>query len=661
MEKSAEKLDDGEGSGQAGHSQKQSSKNPHHSQSMEESTKHGTPSNNPIHMDVEFNIRRELRDFWEWLTYENVKSSVNWFLDSANVRFSLSFDDLMMMMTFYVLFIGDITIMSVDKDEDLAVEIVTTICLFAFIFELIASSWAKTIVETFKPFVYEGYFLSFFFWLDIIAILSMLPDIPWIAQDLGIGNLANDVGGTNSSFSQAARVVRTVRLVRLVRVYKITAERRRLKKINDELLILLEDGAITYEQMQMHQDTNKQNKQSKVGAELSDTTTRRVILIVLAMLCLVPILSYTEPDNTQEASTQILHDFNQYSSDDGRQLSLDVFVRDYDRYYNKFYLLRLEMSPFNSSYIIDEGEKIDELRDSSITKFSYKNTIEQQDGSFVTYRTEAWFNNYATQYNTAVGSILLILFVTCVMLVATITFTADAQRLVLDPIERMMAMVESVAQDPLRPLAFDHKEGSGEYETRLLETTIEKITGLLRIGFGEAGALIISENLHIDENQRNNSSVINPLIPGVRVYAIFGFCDIHHFEDVNEKLGKEIMSFVNTVAAIVHSKVHSWAGQCNKNLGNAFLVVWRIGDAKSLGELLEANAVNDKNGGKSSPSKKSRALVAKKKDVDLTRVPGVDVLADRAVVAYLKIIAEINRSAAALAYRKDTRLTNNGK
>ena len=51
----------------------------------------------------------------------------------------------------------------------------------------------------------------------------------------------------------------------------------------------------------------------------------------------------------------------------------------------------------------------------------------------------------------------------------------------------MMNMVESVANDPLSPLQFDRSEGggSGEYETRLLESTIEKLTGLLRVGFGE--------------------------------------------------------------------------------------------------------------------------------------------------------------------------------
>jgi hypothetical protein len=28
--------------------------------------------------------------------------------------------------------------------------------------------------------------------------------------------------------------------------------------------------------------------------------------------------------------------------------------------------------------------------------------------------------------------------------------------------------------------------------------------------------------------------------------------------------------------------VHTWSGQCNKNLGNAFVIVWRIGDEHTL-------------------------------------------------------------------------------
>ena len=41
---------------------------------------------------------------------------------------------------------------------------------------------------------------------------------------------------------------------------------------------------------------------------------------------------------------------------------------------------------------------------------------------------------------------------------------------------------------------------------------------------------------------------------GVRVYAIFGFCGIHNFQDINQKLGNDVLVFVNRIAEIVHSR-----------------------------------------------------------------------------------------------------------
>jgi len=68
---------------------------------------------------------------------------------------------------------------------------------------------------------------------------------------------------------------------------------------------------------------------------------------------------------------------------------------------------------------------------------------------------------------------------------------------------------------------------------KILQLSLEKVTGLLRVGFGEAGANIIRSNLHMDSSSSagSNKAVIDALLPGVRVYAIFGFCDIHHFEE----------------------------------------------------------------------------------------------------------------------------------
>ena len=118
-------------------------------------------------------------------------------------------------------------------------------------------------------------------------------------------------------------------------------------------------------------------------------------------------------------------------------------------------------------------------------------------------------------------------------------------------------------------------------------------------------------------------------------------------------MGKDIFVFVNTIAAIVHGCVQSWGGQSNKNLGNAFVLIWRIGDEDTLYAM--TSGAKSRKGSIVATSSKQRAIV-----VDLRRVPGIDNLADKALIGYLKIIAELNRNPGILAYREEPRLTDNG-
>ena len=179
--------------------------------------------------------------------------------------------------------------------------------------------------------------------------------------------------------------------------------------------------------------------------------------------------------------------------------------------------------------------------------------------------------------------------------------------------------------------------------------------------------------------------------------------------------------------------MHAWGGQCNKNLGNAFVIVWRIGDEETLIEANSASILSRKKTGlrstksmesmrdstdspnklydsrkkwnssqsfdsssiSSSMRKKgfttnntpfsptgssvdshsqvdedenntlgAESTVSKSKknvNIDLRRVPGVDQIADGALIGYLKVIADINRSSAVLKYREDPRLNETDK
>jgi len=65
------------------------------------------------------------------------------------------------------------------------------------------------------------------------------------------------------------------------------------------------------------------------------------------------------------------------------------------------------------------------------------------------------------------------------------------------------------------------------------------------------------------------------MVPGNKVVGIFGFCDIRQFTDTTEILQEDVMIFVNEIAEIVHGIVDQFAGAANKNIGDAFLVVWK--------------------------------------------------------------------------------------
>lgn len=626
---------------------------------------------------AEANIKDSLikyaKELYEFMTYENIKETTRWFLDSAAIEFSFSFDDLMMLMTLFVLFGNEIRVLAVDQKYDQGFIDVTTICFAFFVAELVLVTWSKTYRYHFLPWECEGYFLSFFWWLDLAAVVSMFPEVPAISQALMIDFVNSN--SENETTLKTARVVRMVRLVRLVKIYKIQAERRRATRLEAELLDLVRQGAVSYDDIAT-QRALYQQRQSKVGGLLSDSITRRVITIVLVMLFVVPFLQFAIIDEERVASVKSLAYFANSPIDATRYVAMDafrkhapelievkVFVGDPDDEVFATAAFNFNTSSTNLTAIgattdytyawySEDKKKSRRSGDLPHRPSELKYLSETYDD----YTVKAVFDLYPEEETKATNQIMLIIFVSIMLVAGSVVFTNDAQRLVLDPIERMMNMVEAVSKDPLQPLQFQHGSGQGEYETMLLESTIEKITGLLRVGFGEAGAGIIKANLDIADN----SSVINPLIPGVRIYAIFGFCDIHHFDDVNQYMGQDVLTFVNTIAEIVHSSVHDWGGQSNKNLGNAFLMIWRIGDEKTIlkltsGEAEQGLRLKDLINPNKKPLKKVTRVV------DLRRVPGIDRLADKALIGYLKIIAELNRSKPILAFRDDPRLTQGGK
>jgi len=154
-------------------------------------------------------------------------------------------------------------------------------------------------------------------------------------------------------------------------------------------------------------------------------------------------------------------------------------------------------------------------------------------------------------------------------------FSRDSQKLVINPLEKMAHLVERLSENPLLNIddTMDEEKkadngGEGQYETDFVENSLKKFVKLLQIAFGEAGAEIIGKNLA-------SGGDLNPMIRGRKVMATYGFCDIRNFTDCTECLQEKVMLFVNSIAYYVHNSVKDNEGAPNKNIGDAFLLVWR--------------------------------------------------------------------------------------
>lgn len=89
-----------------------------------------------------------------------------------------------------------------------------------------------------------------------------------------------------------------------------------------------------------------------------------------------------------------------------------------------------------------------------------------------------------------------------------------------------MEHVDPSVRDKIKNSAKDNHE---PMETAMLESTLSKIGALLALGFGEAGSEIIAKNMA-------KGGDVNPMLPGIKLMSIFGFCDIRNFTDATEVL-----------------------------------------------------------------------------------------------------------------------------
>jgi len=178
----------------------------------------------------------------------------------------------------------DFTIAFLPKSVDMSTDIILLIVFAFFFVELIVASLVR-----------RGYFLSFWFWLDFIAMISMIPDLALLLSLFGAGDGEINVANTQASKAgksgrsavalKAIRMIRFSRLLRVLRVFKYF-------QTEDE-----EDGP---------EIDPVDAGSSKVGQIVSESVTKKVIILVLVLVLVLPWMDPSGASYAESATTASL-------------------------------------------------------------------------------------------------------------------------------------------------------------------------------------------------------------------------------------------------------------------------------------------------------------------------------------------------------------------
>ena len=396
-----------------------------------------------------------------------------------------------------------------------------------------------------------------FFWVDFLGTVSLLPDIfvlisPETAFSLGALNLARA--------GRAARLGGRVAL--LVRAWRKS----------------------------QGQDEPQVSLTSKLVTELM---AKRVVVLVLILIMIVPALSYIEDDRRHSTALEYLESQKIWDALDPNNVELwtedliklevvkewenggcsDWELVNCDGWFingactghcqNADVVTLLYLRVANWTIIPEDTDQMEQLR--NVPRIPSKSEIREltseSEMSKVIYSTRrAAVENAWANLRTTVVVLMFFMF-------GSVAFKMVVDLHVTEPVEALTALVDKLT-NTLTCLAGEERS-AGEME--YLMVAFRKMGDLLVKVYGQAGAQTIQDNLSGDKT----ATTINAMVPGKISDFIFGFCDIREFTAATECLEEDVMIFVNGVGQIVHDIVVANGGFPNKNVGDAFMVVWR--------------------------------------------------------------------------------------
>eukprot|EP01063_Lacrimia_lanifica_P032232 TRINITY_DN5469_c1_g3_i1.p1 TRINITY_DN5469_c1_g3~~TRINITY_DN5469_c1_g3_i1.p1 ORF type:complete len:1043 (+),score=305.47 TRINITY_DN5469_c1_g3_i1:151-3279(+) len=444
---------------------------------------------------------------------------------------------LVLVCTFHLLFNDDLYNLALPKDADTATFGITCAVLAVFIVEIALHA------VYFK----KSYLTSVFFWVDLVALLSIVPDI---LAEAGVYDVQTKEG-LNFGLARSSRAARIG--MQLGRLGKLSQRMRWMgtccsqqeREVDD---IACEERAFDDGQADAMPDSALQVMMAY------KLTSKSVVLILILVFGTVLLDDLPVPTHLSAL--------------------LEIYLRQPTN--GTLAALAATLGPeLICLNTCDAGEPAVSIHGncSDADKVRARDVLivkREHDGTAATLQLDIAGLNETND----IMSVFLTVFVVMVMLTHNFLLQNDVRTLCVRPIERLMHVIDNMVRDPMvRFQATDEDATRPKTEADAMIESVKTLGSLIQVGFGAAGADVVSQNLQ--------QGRLFTMLPGGNVQAVFCFCDIRNFTAATEKLRQNVMFFVNGVAAIVHDTVLQCGGHPNKNIGDAFLLAWKFRKIRS--------------------------------------------------------------------------------
>ena len=475
---------------------------------------------------------------------------------------SMKYQIFITILTVYSLFSDDFRTAAFDAKVDLGFDTLSLIVMGIFAVEIILSC---LVIEGYTCSFF--FWLDILSTASIIFDVNFITDDIFVSAGSGsVAQLASQSKASRAA-TRAVRIVKLFRVIRIIKIYKNGQKAKEIKDKNKQLQVMKEkhkhkkerakrlnetslsgggspnalpqnsqnimlsemkrtDTANAYpaeeldEIRELENTSNEDkeadaldfseeemekalNKESKIGKILSDLSMKKIIVVVLLMMFIIPLFNVDVFKDSENAWDFSLH--NQYqilltseSSISNAQL-IGLVDSTIAKFANADNPIVQYTSPFQELPLI-ENVDMNTLRNDDLLSSSQEIdvTLILAARPSLTLRTDTIdsteLNSLTaildqSNYNTieAAFSMGKTLFVCLVLLALMALFSNDIDTLLVEPIEGMMEKLMLMARDP-ESAAKEELNSNVELETTVISNAIIKIGALLSIVYGSAGA-----------------------------------------------------------------------------------------------------------------------------------------------------------------------------